>query len=98
MKNFSFLKSFPFEISAKLPGEGSLTLSGNAGPISQNRTTHSPFQATLQLRNFDPVASGVIDKSKGIKMQSDVDVKLEVRWNHRFEHRKDQGFRTSTFP
>ncbi len=77
LKSFSFLKSFPFEISAKLPGEGSLTLSGNAGPISQNRTTHSPFQATLQLKNFDPVASGVIDKSKGIKMQSDVDVKLE---------------------
>jgi AsmA protein len=77
LKSFSLLKSFPFELSAKLPGEGSLTLSGNAGPISQKNTTHTPFQATLQLKNFDPVASGVIDKSKGIKMQSDVVAKLE---------------------
>ena len=76
VKNFSSLKSFPFELSARLPGESSMKLSGNAGPISQKNTTQTPFQATLQLRNFDPVASGVIDKSKGIKMQSDVDAQL----------------------
>jgi AsmA protein len=77
LKSLSFLKSFPFELSAKLPGECALKLGGNAGPISQKSTTHTPFQATLQLKNFDPVASGVIDKSKGLKMQSDVDGQLE---------------------
>ena len=76
VKNFSSLKSFPFELSARLPGEGSMKLSGDAGPISQKNTTQTPFQATLQLRNFDPVASGIIDKSKGIAMQSDVDAQL----------------------
>src|SRR5579863_2295696 len=77
VKNFSFLKSFPFDLSAKLPGEGSLKLSGNAGPISQKDTTQTPFQATLQLRDFDPVASGVIDQSKGISMVDDVDAQIK---------------------
>jgi AsmA protein len=56
IKKFSFLKNFPFDLSAKLPGEGSLKLTGDAGPISQKDTTQTPFQATLQLREFDPVA------------------------------------------
>jgi AsmA protein len=77
VKNFSFLKSFPFDLSAKLPGDGSLKLTGDAGPISQKDTTLSPFQATLQLREFDPVAAGVIDASKGISMVDDIDAQLK---------------------
>jgi AsmA protein len=38
VKDFSFLRSFPFDLSAKLPGEGSLKLTGEAGPISQTDT------------------------------------------------------------
>ena len=77
VNNFSFLKSIPFQLSAKLPAEGSLKLTGDAGPISQKNTAQTPFQASLELRNFDPVASGVIDKSKGITMQDDVDAQLK---------------------
>ncbi len=77
VKKFSFQKSFPFEMSAKLPGDGTLKLNGDAGPISQKDTTQTPFQATLQLRDFDPVASGVIDRSKGITMQNDVEAQLK---------------------
>ena len=77
VKDFSFQKSFPFEMSAKLPGDGTLKLNGDAGPISQTDASKSPFQATLQLRDFDPVASGVIDKSKGITMQNDVEAQLK---------------------
>lgn len=76
VKQFSFLKSFPFDLSAKLPAGGSLKLSGDAGPISQKDTSQTPFRATLQLRNFDPVASGVIDQSKGITMDNDVDAQI----------------------
>jgi AsmA protein len=77
VKNFSFQKSFPFELSAKLPGDGTLKLNGDAGPISPKDTRQTPFQATLQLRDFDPVASGVIDKSKGITMQNDVEAQFK---------------------
>ncbi|MGA8088424.1 MAG: AsmA family protein [Terracidiphilus sp.] len=77
VKHFSFLKSFPFDLSTRLPGEGSLKLTGDAGPISQKDTTQTPFQATLQLRDFDPVASGIIDQSKGITMVDDVDAQIK---------------------
>ncbi|MGA9585209.1 MAG: AsmA family protein [Terracidiphilus sp.] len=77
VKDFSSLKAFPFELSSKLPGDGSLNLTGDAGPISQKNTTHTPFQATLQLKDFDPVAAGVIDSGKGITMRNDVDAQIK---------------------
>ena len=76
VKRFSFVKSFPFELSAKLPGNGTLNLAGDAGPISQKDTSKTPFHAKLQLREFDPVAAGVIAQSKGISMVADVDADL----------------------
>ena len=76
LKEFSFLKSFPFELSAKLPAGGTLKLTGDAGPISQKDTSQTPFKATLQLREFDPVASGVIDQKTGISMDNDIDAQI----------------------
>jgi len=76
VKKFSFEQSFPFDLSAKLPAEGTLKLTGDAGPISQKDTTQTPFHATLTLRDFNPVAAGVIEQSKGISMQNDVDAQL----------------------
>ena len=54
VKQFSFLKAFPFELSAKFPGDGSLELTGNAGPISQKDASDTPFDAKLKLTHFDP--------------------------------------------
>jgi AsmA protein len=77
IKRFSFLKSFPFELSAKLPADGTLKLTGNAGPIDQNDTSRTPFDAKLQLREFDSVAAGVIDKSRGVSMTTDIDADIK---------------------
>ena len=76
VKQFSFDKSVPFDLSANLPAGGTLKLTGNAGPIAQKDTTQTPFHATLTLRDFDPVAAGAIDQSKGISMSNDVDAQL----------------------
>lgn len=76
VKQFSFDKSAPFELSAGLPAGGTLKLTGNAGPISQKDTTQTPFHASLMLRDFDPVAAGVIDQSRGVFMTNDVDAQL----------------------
>lgn len=73
IKKFSFLRSFPLDLAAKLPGGGTLKLTGEAGPMSQGDVSKTPFHATLQLREFDPVAASIVDKSKGISMSSDVD-------------------------
>lgn len=73
VKQFSFASSFPFELSAKLPGDGTLDLSGNAGPISQKDASDTPFQAKLQLKHFDPVAANVVAPGQGISMLADFD-------------------------
>jgi AsmA protein len=77
IKQFSFVKSFPFELSAKLPAGGSLKLTGDAGPISPKDTSQTPFRASVQIRDFNPVAAGVIDQSKGISMDNDIDAEIK---------------------
>jgi AsmA protein len=73
VQQFSFLKSFPFELSAKFPGDGAVELSGNAGPISQIDASDTPFDAKLKLTHFDPVAANIVGQGQGIGMVADFD-------------------------
>jgi AsmA protein len=73
VKQFSFLKAFPFELSAKFPGDGTAELTGNAGPISQKDASDTPFDAKLKLTHFDPVAANVVAPGQGIAMVADFD-------------------------
>lgn len=76
VSDFSFLKSFPFDLSAKLPASGTFKLTGNGGPISQKNAADTPFNAKLTINNFDPVASGIVDPSQGIAMVVGIDSQL----------------------
>jgi AsmA protein len=76
VKDFSFVHSVPFDLSASLPAGGTLTISGQGGPLSKKDAADTPFNATMQLRKFDPVAAGVIDRDKGISMLADADAKV----------------------
>jgi AsmA protein len=76
VQQLSLLKSFPFQLSAKLPAGGSFQLSGNAGPLAQKDAADTPFHATLDVKHFDPVAAGVIAAGKGISMILDVNANL----------------------
>ncbi|MGH9590006.1 MAG: AsmA family protein [Terracidiphilus sp.] len=77
MKQFSFANSFPFELSAKLPAEGSLKLNGAAGPLSAANAADTPFHATLAVTHLDPVAAGLVDAKSGIGMVADIDAQVE---------------------
>jgi AsmA protein len=68
VQHFSFAGSFPFDLSLNVPGDGSLKLSGTAGPISQKNAADTPFQAALQIKHFDPVAANVVSPADGISM------------------------------
>jgi len=72
VQQLSFIKSFPLQLSARLPGAGSLDLKGDAGPLNQKNAADTPFHATLDLKHFDPVAAGVLDASSGISMVVDL--------------------------
>ena len=71
VKQLSFTQSFPFELSLKVADGGSLSLKGTAGPVAQGDTSLTPFQATLDLKHFDPLAAGAIQPSDGISMLAD---------------------------
>jgi AsmA protein len=70
--DFSFAKSFPFDLSASLPGGGLLDAKGNAGPVNQKDASDTPLNATIHLKHFDPVAAGVIQANQGVSMLADV--------------------------
>ena len=77
IQNLSFAKQFPYKLTANLPAGGSVAVNGNAGPVSVADASDTPFSANLTLRNFNPVASGVIDASEGIGMVANVDAKAQ---------------------
>ncbi|HEY0162909.1 MAG TPA: AsmA family protein [Edaphobacter sp.] len=65
-KNFTFSKPFPFTASAHLPGDGTVQLDGNAGPINSTDASLTPFGAKLSVKHLDPVAAGFLDSTAGI--------------------------------
>jgi len=73
VKNFSFASQFPFTLSAKLPGGGTLKLDGTAGAINPNDTAQTPLQAKLEVKKLDLGKSGFVDPSAGIAGVADFD-------------------------
>jgi len=76
IKQFSFTQSFPVELSFKVPGDGSFHLKGTAGPVALGDVSLTPFQATLDLKHFDPLAAGFLQPSDGISMLADFNAQL----------------------
>jgi AsmA protein len=76
VKQLSFTQSFPFELSLKVAGGGSLSLSGTAGPLAQNDTSLTPFEAALEIKHFDPLAAGAVQPSDGISMVADFNAQV----------------------
>ena len=66
VKNFGFTTAFLFEASAKLPGDGTVSAKGTAGPINQQDASATPFSGHLELKHIDPLAAGFVDGSDGI--------------------------------
>ena len=72
VQQFSFAKSFPFTLTASLPGGGLLDVRGNAGPVNEKDASATPLGANISLKHFDPVAAGVVQKSQGFSMLADI--------------------------
>jgi AsmA protein len=79
-KDFSFQKSFPFTASAHLPGEGTVSLKGNAGPINPHDASLTPFGAHLQAKHIDPLAAGFVDSTSGVSGTIDA-IDVQATWN-----------------
>ncbi len=73
VENFSLAKGFPFTVSASLPGDGKVAVSGTVGPINPQDAASTAFDAQLTIQHLDPVFAGYIDPSDGIAMIGSLD-------------------------
>lgn len=69
----SATSTFPVKVSVSLPGGGSLTLEGKAGPIDAGDTALSPLDAKINVKSFDLASAGVLDSSIGLGGLMDLD-------------------------
>jgi len=73
MEGFSFTKVVPFTVSADLPGQGTVAVTGKSGPINLKDAAKTPFDAQVTIRHLDPIAAGFLEKSAGLSVLADVD-------------------------
>jgi AsmA protein len=65
-ENVSYSSSFPFKLEARTPGNGSLEITGIAGPINPKDAAQTPFHASVALHQMDLASSGFLDPASGI--------------------------------
>jgi len=65
--DLSYTTQFPFELTARTPGNGTIKLTGKAGPLNSQDSAATPLNASLEVKNLDLKATGFIDPSAGIR-------------------------------
>jgi AsmA protein len=66
VRNLSFANSFPFSVTAALPGGGTFKLEGKAGPLDKTDAMATPLAADLAVTHLDLVESGFVLRDSGL--------------------------------
>jgi AsmA protein len=64
--DLSYTTQFPFELTGRTPGNGTIKLTGKAGPLNSQDSAATPLNASLEVKNLDLKSTGFIDPSAGI--------------------------------
>jgi AsmA protein len=64
--DLSYTTQFPFTLTAKLPGSGTLKLEGKAGPINTTDASLTPLDAKIEVEHLDLALTGFVNPSAGI--------------------------------
>jgi AsmA protein len=72
-QQFSMAKQFSFTLSASLPGDAKVTITGNAGPINQQDAAMTALDVQMFTTHLDPVAAGFLDAKAGISVLADIE-------------------------
>jgi AsmA protein len=64
--NLSFTSAFPFSMSAKAPGGGTIGVDGEAGPFTLADVAQTPFHGAISIKHLDAAETGVVDAASGI--------------------------------
>ena len=65
-ENVSYTSQFPFQFSANTPGQGTIKLNGQAGPVNSTNAALTPIHATIDVSHLDLALTGFIDASTGL--------------------------------
>ncbi|MGE5322936.1 MAG: AsmA family protein [Actinomycetota bacterium] len=65
-RNIALNSVIPFTLTANTPGGGSLKLDGQAGPLNNQDSARTPFDAQVTLNHADLASTGFIDPSSGL--------------------------------
>ena len=76
LEHFSLTEAFPFTVSAGLPGDGKVGVSGTVGPINPQDAASTTFNAQLTIKHLDPVVAGYVDPAAGISMIAGLDAHI----------------------
>jgi len=76
LEHFYLDKAFPFTVSASLPGDGKVRVSGTVGPVDRQDSSSTTFNAHLTIEHLDPVVAGYIDPAAGISMIAGLDAHI----------------------
>ncbi len=68
MQHFSLARAFPFAVSASLPGDGRIEVSGTVGPINPQDAAFTNFDTQVTIQHLDPIAAGYIEQAAGISL------------------------------
>lgn len=66
ISDLSYTSQFPFTLSAQTPGNGTLKIKGQAGPLSAADLAQTPINANLSVQDFNLASSGLVDLASGI--------------------------------
>jgi AsmA protein len=66
VSNLSFTSSFPFSVSAKAPGGGTIAVDGEAGPFNMKDAAATPFHGSISIKHLDVASTGFIAAASGI--------------------------------
>jgi len=66
VSDLSFTSQFPFQVSAKTPGGGSINVEGKAGPFNMKDMAETPFSGAVTIKRLDIATTGFIDPRSGI--------------------------------
>src|SRR2546428_13854403 len=66
VSDLSLTSRFPFKVSAKTPGSGSIDIDGHAGPFNMNDMAATPFSGTVTNKRLVIATTGFIDPRSGI--------------------------------
>jgi len=64
--DLSTTTQFPFKLTAKTPGGGTVRVEGKAGPLNQSDASLTPLDAKIDVSNFDLASTGFVDPASGI--------------------------------